>query len=143
MKTAQEVLTAYTALSGALKEFNAGGKKLPVEAILKLLQGVAPGAGAGAGAGAGKGGTVNIGQILTLLQQFGGISNWNAKLENGQVKPDANAFADLADAAKSATADSSAPAGQAPAGAPAPAGQAPAPAPAPTPAPAPAPAPAN
>ncbi|MGJ4104145.1 glycoside hydrolase family 25 protein [Corynebacterium macclintockiae] len=154
MKTAQEVLTAYTALSGALKEFNAGGKKLPVEAILKLLQGVAPGAGAGAGAGAGKGGAVNIGQILTLLQQFGGISNWNAKLENGQVKPDANAFADLADAAKSATADSSAPAGQAPApaGAPAPApapasaGQAPAPAPAPTPAPAgqaPAPAPAS
>ena len=102
MKTAQEVLTAYTALSGALKEFNAGDKKLPVEAILKLIQSAAPNAGAG------QGGTVNIGQILSLLQQFGGISNWNAKLENGEVQPDANAFADLADAAQAANPDSSA-----------------------------------
>ena len=103
MKTAQEVLTAYTALSGALKEFNTGGKKLPVDAILKLVQGVAPGAGA-------QGGTVNIGQVLDLLQKFGGISDWSAKLENGEVAPDANAFADLADAAKSAQLDGPAPA---------------------------------
>lgn len=127
VKTAQEVLTAYTALSGALKEFNAGGNKLPVEAILKLVQGYAPGAGD-------QGGTVNIGQILNLLQQFGGISNWNAKLENGEVQPDANAFAELADAAKSANPDGSAPADAAAAPA---AGQAPA-----TPVPPAAPAPA-
>ena len=127
VKTAQEILTAYTALSGALKEFNAGGNKLPVEAILKLIQGYAPGAGD-------QGGTVNIGQVLSLLQQFGGISNWNAKLENGEVQPDANAFAELADAAKSANPDGSAPADAAAAPA---AGQAPA-APVPPAAPAPA-----
>lgn len=93
---AQNILRAYTALAGALEEFNANGNKIPVDQLTAALsQQKAAGADGSAS-------TVNVSQVLSLLQQFGGVSDWNAKLRNGEVQPDPDALKKLDEAAKAA-----------------------------------------
>lgn len=84
MGSSQDNLKAVTAVAGALKELNASGKKVPVDALMGL---------------AGGAGNVNVSQLLSILQAFGGTQNWNAKLTNGEVPANPNAFQELAHAA--------------------------------------------
>lgn len=80
---AQKYLPAITALAQALKEMNANGGKLPVDALMTL---------------AGSSGNLPVSQLLGLLQTFGGTQDWSAKLNNGQVPTDPHALKELADA---------------------------------------------
>lgn len=84
--TAQDVLKALTALTGALNEANANGTQLPLDLLTRILQEQG-------------GGAVNVSQLLDLLQQFGGTQDWNAKLEAGEVPADPNAVEKLGEAA--------------------------------------------
>lgn len=81
---AQQVLSAIMAITGALGEVNASGKQVPVDALMAL---------------AGNAGEVNVGQLLNILQTFGGTQNWSAKLENGEVPADPNALQKLSEVA--------------------------------------------
>lgn len=81
---AQQVLSAIMAITGALRDLNASGKAVPIDALTALV---------------GNSGEVNVGQLLGILQTFGGTQNWSAKLENGEVPADPNALQQLSEAA--------------------------------------------
>ena len=77
-------LPAILAIANALKEVNASGKQVPVEALTGLASG---------------NGDINATQLLGILQAFGGTQDWSAKLNNGEVPADPTALQQLSDAA--------------------------------------------
>ncbi|MBC2682598.1 glycoside hydrolase family 25 protein [Corynebacterium anserum] len=76
------ILSALTALSGALKDINANGKEIPVDALLAVVQKSPNG--------------IKVGDLLKLLQTFEESQDWNAMLSNGQVEANPNALQNLA-----------------------------------------------
>ena len=77
-------LPAILAIANALKEVNASGKQVPIEALTGLASG---------------NGDINATQLLGILQAFGGTQDWSAKLNNGEVPADPTALQQLSDAA--------------------------------------------
>lgn len=88
--TDSAMMPGLTALAGALGEAQQGGG-VPVDAILDLLN------SAGAANGAG---SVDLGEVLTLIQRVGGTSDWAGKLQRGEIQVDPNALEGLARAAQ-------------------------------------------
>lgn len=79
------VLSALTALAGALNDINHSGKEIPVDALLAVAQNAKDG--------------IKVGDLLKLLQTFGETQDWHSKLSSGQVEADPNALQNLAQAA--------------------------------------------
>lgn len=87
----QELLPALTALAGALGEARQNGG-VPTEAIQQLLNMAGE---SGALGSAGSSSTVDLGQLLRVIQTVAGTQDWAGQLQNGQLNVDPNAVQGL------------------------------------------------
>ena len=87
----QELLPALTALAGALGEARQNGG-VPTEAIQQLLNMAGQ---SGALGSAGSSSSVDLGQLLRVIQTAGDTQDWAGQLQNGQLNVDPNALQGL------------------------------------------------